>query len=59
MMSDEREDYEGLLPCSCADADDLCPYCGGLLTALGSLGRLLWYRCQDCGATINDSELEG
>jgi hypothetical protein len=26
-----------------------CELCGGLLKFLGRLGRLDWFRCEDCG----------
>jgi len=28
---------------------DECLMCGGLLLSLGTLGRLDWFRCRDCG----------
>jgi DNA-directed RNA polymerase subunit RPC12/RpoP len=33
-----------------------CPYCGGQAYLLGSLGKLEWYRCQDCGIEFNKSK---
>lgn len=33
-----------------------CGYCGGALTLLGRLGRMIWYRCRDCGADLNEEE---
>jgi len=27
----------------------VCPVCQGEVYLLGVLGRLVWYRCQDCG----------
>lgn len=30
-----------------------CPVCGGELTVLGILGRLLWCRCRNCGMECN------
>lgn len=26
-----------------------CPFCGSLALVLGPLGRVVWYRCRDCG----------
>lgn len=26
-----------------------CPACGGIGVKLGALGRLIWYRCRQCG----------
>jgi hypothetical protein len=26
-----------------------CMACSGPLLLLGALGRIVWYRCQDCG----------
>ena len=26
-----------------------CPLCPGLGVLLGALGRLVWWRCRDCG----------
>jgi predicted nucleic acid-binding Zn-ribbon protein len=31
-----------------------CPMCGGPGTPLGQLGRLMHYRCRNCGADFND-----
>lgn len=32
----------------------ICPLCGAQEVAtIGKLGRLLWYRCQDCGIDFN------
>lgn len=28
---------------------DSCIICSGVLTFLGRLGRLVWFRCQNCG----------
>jgi transposase-like protein len=30
-----------------------CPCCGGEGSYLGGLGRLEWFRCQDCGLDFN------
>jgi len=30
-----------------------CPVCPGHGMPLGQLGRLLWYRCRDCGIDFN------
>ncbi len=39
---------------------DNCKVCGGPLTFLGSLGKLGWFRCRDCGMEFwgTESELE-
>lgn len=29
--------------------DRTCPYCKGTACVLGNLGRIIYYRCQDCG----------
>lgn len=34
----------------------MCPYCGGVGTLLGILGRLYHWRCRDCGATYSTTE---
>jgi len=26
-----------------------CPECGGQAYSMGSLGNVVWFRCQDCG----------
>lgn len=31
----------------------MCTLCGGPLVILGQLGRLMWYRCRDCGMDQN------
>jgi hypothetical protein len=31
----------------------MCYLCSGLLTFLGSLGSLTWYRCRSCGAEVS------
>lgn len=33
-----------------------CPLCGGLLVLLGKLGRLVWFRCRDCGMEFGKDE---
>lgn len=30
-----------------------CPVCPGRGVPLGTLGRLRWYRCRDCGIDFN------
>ncbi len=30
-----------------------CPICPGQGVPLGTLGRLRWYRCRDCGMDFN------
>jgi rubredoxin len=39
-----------------------CPVCGGTGIAQGSLGFLVWYRCEDCGwnfsEEIDEEDLE-
>ena len=30
-----------------------CPVCAGDGVPLGTLGRLRWFRCRDCGMTYN------
>jgi tRNA(Ile2) C34 agmatinyltransferase TiaS len=30
-----------------------CPLCPGHGVPLGTLGRLRWYRCRDCGMDFN------
>lgn len=30
-----------------------CPICPGHGVPLGTLGRLRWYRCRDCGMDFN------
>lgn len=30
-----------------------CPLCGGFGFSLGGLGRLVWYRCRDCGCDFS------
>ena len=35
------------------DDSDSCVLCGGILVYLGTLGRLLWLRCRDCGMEQN------
>lgn len=32
-----------------------CPACGGPGVPLGGLGKLMWYRCRDCGLDFNTS----
>jgi len=27
----------------------ICNFCGGIANMLGILGRLIYYRCEDCG----------
>lgn len=34
-----------------------CPVCGGPLSMLSCLGRLLWFRCKACGLDVSQ-ELE-
>ncbi len=31
----------------------ICPCCGGEGAFLGGLGRLEWFRCQNCGIDFN------
>ena len=31
----------------------LCPKCEGEAVPLGALGKLMWYRCRDCGIDFN------
>lgn len=37
-----------------------CPMCNGQGNELGNLGRLLWFRCEDCGAefSVDDQETD-
>lgn len=30
-----------------------CPICQGQSVFMGTLGKLDWYRCQDCGMEFN------
>ena len=30
-----------------------CPVCGGLAALMGGLGKLLWFRCVQCGIEFN------
>jgi hypothetical protein len=32
------------------DAPDECPVCNGPPKYLGTLGPLIWWRCEDCGS---------
>lgn len=39
-----------------------CAVCGGDLTLLGKMGRLVWFRCRDCGmdqSTEDDGSILG
>lgn len=46
--------------CNCEEEFDqwepikFCVICGGLLLPLGTLGRVLWLRCQDCGIEVSE-----
>jgi transposase-like protein len=33
-----------------------CPVCHGEPELLGQLGKLVWYRCQDCGTNFSERE---
>lgn len=33
-----------------------CGLCGGEAQPLGTLGKLTWYRCRDCGIDFNREE---
>jgi hypothetical protein len=35
-----------------------CPCCGGPGVELGTLGRLEWFRCRDCGMDFQRHEAE-
>jgi hypothetical protein len=34
----------------------ICRWCDGPLMVLGSLGRLIYYRCRDCGAQFGKED---
>lgn len=36
-----------------------CELCGGVLIALGRLGRVIHFRCQDCGMDWREEMSEG
>jgi hypothetical protein len=33
-----------------------CPFCSGPLIPLGSLGKLLWCRCRNCGSEVGTAQ---
>lgn len=35
------------------EAESLCPTCDGPAMKMGSLGRLTWFRCRNCGTEFN------
>ena len=35
------------------DRESGCPMCGESNPPMGNLGRLIWYRCQNCGMDYN------
>ena len=48
---DDEDDYRERMDEMVADAQSHpCVLCSGPLVVLGSLGRLDWYRCRNCGA---------
>ena len=48
----QNEDWDDDFP-----EEEHCLLCGGIAFPLGSLGKTLWYRCQDCGRTVHESEV--
>lgn len=44
-----QDDGRSVVEIEECDAPPACPICEGPGTLLGRLGRLVWWRCRDCG----------